>query len=1186
MNNNTNNNNIFGGINVQQTDNQNNNQNNQYMNNNINNNINNNLNQIENEVINELNNRNVNTNSNFDKIEAINSDNEKFNKNEVFSIFKSSGTETNKDKRKMLEKSLEVFQQNTLSFIEVTIEILNDQELNKENSTLMLVLVYLKNTIEMKFEKKMIQGKNDIVNTLKILFPIFKMIGIFGTKVDGILSNMLSTIMNTNYICSDSSILSELINSTINDFNNNKSINTFLTSYHLIYSIYNSNINNHIFYSLMPLGKNALDLYTGYTNQLLREIKSVNTPDEIKYLTTVIDMRKNFLEILFLICMKLKKMDKLHSDIKQGFINSYMDYCIDSIVYESQEGSFISFTGNKDIDISINAMKSRAFMWVSMLIQYDGNDEINNTVLIEKSIYLFKLITDTFKYLIKNKMDYLAKMCGISNEFTDNEYNNIIFQCNLFLSRILIREPLVSTMISNIKEFLFEIIIPMLISTEFEYIRMTTEGEQHHSFQIDLLGDYSDKSYKTSLTFLFTKLTDKYDGLSTYLINSICNLIEFIASGELDQLKESLKSAQYNRNNYNLPFNFDFITNNSEVILVDTCFFLFNICCKTFSRSKHLDLIKKLCLKYYREFIPVNPNHQNMNIKLFKICSEEIIKDKVAFFLGLYSESLFLELHFIDKINPVVNLTKGAEEMILNSINLLFSMMLNYNSNQGSSFQSCFSLKSILSIDILKPYYNNCIEHFFDKLLSGVREIELYPYFDLIFDVLSIPPQKLKTSFSFNIENKDNSNVDLLGNTHKKMPFSHGQMIELSKNCVDRVLRELKSQDGSSSAISKCLNILTVICELYVLDETNTENINNNINDPNNSFNVDKNSYNSLLLVSEMQFIIKNITNYLKNPNKINFDIEIIEINYLLQKKSVNFLESSILIFSSIEKVITKHESINKTIYNMLYEILEKGKNYIVENDKKVYVNINNLEDESIRNQEENKLMIEAIIRIISNQLDEYETESSYILSILLLQKIIQVSLYYLININNFLINILFLQTYENLPRTTVLKIIEIGFCQAKESLDFYRQEYDIEQDGNVNNLNIDKLELYKLQVLLNLICTTNLFYIYIFVDYIICNFERCTEYKNFIKIILGCKFVMTKQMRMIIIGHVCLLGHEEFYTNMQEYFFEFLEMTFELLRKQKKEESEKLKFELKREIDCNFLEDEYEKDDDKDYSR
>ena len=74
----------------------------------------------------------------------------------------------------------------------------------------------------------------------------------------------------------------------------------------------------------MPLGKNALDLYMEYTNLLLREIKTVNNPEEIRYLTTIIDMRKNFLEILFLICMKLKKMDKLHSDIKQGFINSYM----------------------------------------------------------------------------------------------------------------------------------------------------------------------------------------------------------------------------------------------------------------------------------------------------------------------------------------------------------------------------------------------------------------------------------------------------------------------------------------------------------------------------------------------------------------------------------------------------------------------------------------------------------------------------------------------------------------------------------------------------------------------------------------------------------------------------------------------------------------------------------------------
>jgi hypothetical protein len=97
-------------------------------------------------------------------------------------------------------------------------------------------------------------------------------------------------------------------------------------------------------------------------------------------------------------------------------------------------------------------MKGKAFMWISMLIQYDGNDEIFHPKLIEKSISLFSVISEGLKYLVKNHLEYLSKMNNLDNEYSDNEYNSIIFQANLFLSRILIREPMVSTMMPRIKE--------------------------------------------------------------------------------------------------------------------------------------------------------------------------------------------------------------------------------------------------------------------------------------------------------------------------------------------------------------------------------------------------------------------------------------------------------------------------------------------------------------------------------------------------------------------------------------------------------------------------------------------------------------------------------------------------------------------------------------------------------------
>ena len=214
----------------------------------------------------------------------------------------------------------------------------------------------------------------------------------------------------------------------------------------------NANINNDVFLSLVGQTKLVMDFMMKYITDLLNSITSINSTTELDFICRVFDLKKNFFEILFLVSMKLKKLDKLHSEIKETFINCYIDFAISTIQYESQNRSFISFTNNKKIDCAVNSMKGKAFMWISMLIQYDGNDEIFHPKLIEKSISLFSIISEGLKYLVKNHLDYLSKMNNLDNDYSDNEYNSVIFQANLFLSRILIREPMVSTMMPRIKE--------------------------------------------------------------------------------------------------------------------------------------------------------------------------------------------------------------------------------------------------------------------------------------------------------------------------------------------------------------------------------------------------------------------------------------------------------------------------------------------------------------------------------------------------------------------------------------------------------------------------------------------------------------------------------------------------------------------------------------------------------------
>lgn len=442
---------------------------------------------------------------------------------------------------------------------------------------------------------------------------------------------------------------------------------------------------------------------------------------------------------------------------------------------------------------------------------------------------------------------------------------------------------------------------------------------------------------------------------------------------------------------YNLPFPLEFIIQNKDEILVDTCFFLFNVCCKTFVVSKKIDYVKKIFEKYYTCFIPIDQTRA-VNQKLFEICTQEIVQDKVAFFLGLYGENIFLKLDYKNNTASVI-LVPGYEEALMFSIRFLFKLMLNYNENQGSSFQACFSLKSLLGIDILKPYYNRIFEGFFDNLISGVKEIELYPYFDLIIDIISIPPCKLKTNFVFDaninsmISNNNCSDFSELSN--RKMPFTHDQMIELIKSCVERCLKELKSTKGSSNGLSKCFNILLTISEIYLHNELHPKvNLLGQTNEQ-----LPGNSYDKLIQVTTMEFLISPITSYIKNPSKIDCELEIIDLITNLQKHIPTILESTVLIIKYIEKIIQKNETINKSIYEIIYQFFDKGSEYL----RSIHHNLNNqgmgnsTEEAHIVSNKENNI-IEALIDVINQNLNDYDCENTFILGVFILQKIIQVS--------------------------------------------------------------------------------------------------------------------------------------------------------------------------------------------------
>lgn len=158
------------------------------------------------------------------------------------------------------------------------------------------------------------------------------------------------------------------------------------------------------------------------------------------------------------------------------------------------------------------------------------------------------------------------------------------------------------------------------------------------------------------------------------------------------------------------------------------------------------------------------------------------------------------------------------------------------------------------------------------------------------------------------------------------------------------------------------------------------------------------------------------------------------------------------------------------------------------------------------------------------------------------------------------------------------MKILEFGYNSLKDVNDFYREDDD-SHEGNFNI--VEKSEHYKLQILVSMINSAAFYYQNYLIDYFYLNPERFIELKYTIDEISNCKFILTNPLRVALLGNVVLLNNDQFYFTKQEEFFFVFKTTINLLTKQKKEESDKLKIVLKKDLDCNFLEENNEEDDD-----
>lgn len=430
------------------------------------------------------------------------------------------------------------------------------------------------------------------------------------------------------------------------------------------------------------------------------------------------------------------------------------------------------------------------------------------------------------------------------------------------------------------------------------------------------------------MAFVLSKLTEKYDGLTLYIINLIAGLIEYINNG----------GNKVPSNVYNLPLSFQFIESHENEILLDLCFMLLIILYKSIVKSKAFIIIKEIIFKYFYDLFFLPSSNSNQNSLLSKYCSSDIITDKLTFFVGLYSEALFLDISFENSIK----IKEGSQEQINHIIQYLFRSLLSFNNTPGTAFNASYAIRNVLSIKAFLPFYKNFMLGFFETFVSAVSEIDIVPYFDLLFNCL-------KTEYL----------------------LDSAALLLLLKKCVERILKEMKvsrridtMDDDHMSVISnKCFNIILQLSETFVVDEIHAETIHNSYVYSGGSELGIPNPLNYVIPLQVFENTAYDLINYIKNPNKANCDMEILNIISNIQNKTQRVLTCSLTAFQSIDKLCNKN-GITKIIFNFLSAFISKADNQYV-------------------NSKELPLVIEAINEIYSNGEDSENIYCSLIIQLL-----------------------------------------------------------------------------------------------------------------------------------------------------------------------------------------------------------
>ena len=476
----------------------------------------------------------------------------------ILSLLEITYSSKETEEIKEAQEQLQTFSSNILVFSNLLFKSLLITSIKEKEISLELhksAIIYLRNIIlKNSGELKAEEIYDSLKKFISLLFSWDKNINLNNKTISTILQNIISFFLSLDNFKEEDKHLENLFSEIKKIFMENNSYTnennilitcdkiiglskSILTSKNIKQKVYDHLLNEYFF----PISDKILTLCQNYIN-----------PSQNIYNNNYFRILDKLFESFYNILYHFNAFNEPIKDLCLTIFQKYWKFFADLVELNPplDEENMKKFGASNPLIIlnieeikckEINLMKSKIIQLVCYLTQnlYNiSNDldynkktkpQLNDENITNFLINLVKIIVKCFDDILTNKGKFFFirdyELETLQEE--ENSINILLYDLCVLLTRVLIRDPFKNIFRKDIKLFLFNILLPLFSTNDTERNNIESDFDMYHEYLIDIIENFKMKNFRASGLFLISKICNFFADENSFLLSFTLEMFNY-----------------------------------------------------------------------------------------------------------------------------------------------------------------------------------------------------------------------------------------------------------------------------------------------------------------------------------------------------------------------------------------------------------------------------------------------------------------------------------------------------------------------------------------------------------------------------------------------------------------------------------------------------------------------------------